>query len=49
MIGLEEIKDTYESCLYFQHIFIVLRDDLTHEVDDFVLQDGYLFRSLAPP
>ena len=45
MVGFEKIKDTYESCLDFRNIYIVLRDSLTHEIDDFLLQDGYLFRS----
>jgi len=45
VISFEKIKDTYESCLDFENILTVLRDSLTHEVDDFLLQDGYLFRS----
>jgi len=35
----------YESCPDFKNIYTVLRDSLTHEVDGFLLQDGYLFRS----
>ena len=46
VIGFEKIKDAYESCPDFENIFTVLRDSLTHEVDDFLLQDGYPFRSL---
>jgi len=37
VIGFEKIKDTYESCPDFENIFTVLRDSLTHEVDDFLL------------
>jgi len=45
MVGFEKIKDAYESCSDFENIFTVLRDSLTHEVDDFLLQDEYLFHS----
>ena len=45
VVGFEKIKDTYESCPDFENIFTVLSDSLTHEVDDFLLQDRYLFRS----
>jgi len=45
VVGFEKIKDTYESCPNFGEIFTVLRDDMTLEVDNFMLQDGYLFRS----
>ena len=45
MVGFEKIKDTYESCPDFENIYTVLRDSLTHEIDGFLLQDGYLFRS----
>ena len=45
VVGFEKIKDTYESCPDFENIYIVLRDSLTYEVDGFLLQDGYLFRS----
>ena len=38
MVGFEKIKDAYESCSDFENIFTVLRDSLTHEVDDFLLQ-----------
>jgi len=43
MVGFEKIKGTYESCPDFGIIYTVLRNSLTHEVDDFLLQDGYLF------
>ena len=45
MVGFENIKDTYESCPNFENIYTVLRDSLTHEIDGFLLQDGYLFHS----
>jgi len=45
VVDFEKIKDTYELCPNFENIFTVLRDSLTHEVDDFLLQDGYLFCS----
>ena len=45
MIGFEKIKDTYKSCPNFENIFTVLRDGLTHEVDDFLLQNGCMFCS----
>ena len=45
VVGSEKINDTYESCLDFENIYTVLRNSLTHEIDDFLLQDGYLFRS----
>ena len=45
VVGFEKINDTYESCPNFRNIFTVLRNGLTHEVDDFLQEDGYLFRS----
>ena len=45
MVDFEKIKDTYKSCPDFENIYTVLRDSLTHEMDGFLLQDGYLFRS----
>jgi len=45
VIGFEKIKDSYELCPNFGNIFTVIRYNLTYEVDDFLLQDGYLFRS----
>jgi len=45
VVGFEKIKGTYESCPYFGNIFTVIMDSLTHEVNDSLLQDGYLFRS----
>ena len=51
VVGFEKIKDTYELCPDFGNIFAVLKDSLTHEVDDFLLQNGYLFsyRKLCIP
>jgi len=45
MVGFEKIKDTYEAYPNFGYIYIVLKDSLTHEINGFLLQDGYLFRS----
>jgi len=45
VVGFKKIKDTYESCPDFENIYTVLRDSLTYEIDGFLLQDGYLFRS----
>jgi len=45
VVGFEKIKDTYESGPNFKNIFSVLRDSLTHKVDDFLPQYGYLFHS----
>jgi len=45
VVGFEKIKNTYESCPDFENIFSVLRNSLTHDVDDFLLQDGYMIRS----
>ena len=45
MVGFEKIKDTYESCPDFENIYTILSDSLTHEVDDFLIQDGYPFCS----
>ena len=45
VVGFENIKDTYELCPNFGNICTVLRDSLTNEIDSFLLQDGYLFRS----
>jgi len=41
VVGFEKINDTYESCPDFENIYTVLRDSLTHEIDGFLLQDGY--------
>jgi len=45
VIGFEKIKGTNESCPDFENIFTVLKDSLTHGVDDFLMQNGYMFRS----
>jgi len=45
VVGFEKIKDTHETCPDFENIYTVLRDSLTHEIDGFLLQDRYLFRS----
>ena len=43
-VGFERIREEYESCPDFGEIYILLRDGLAWERDDFFLQDGYLFR-----
>ena len=45
MVGFEKIKNIYKSCPNFAEIFIVLRDDVTRKVDDFIFKDRYLFHS----
>jgi len=41
--GFEKLKTEYESCPDFLDISIKLKDGMSHELDDFILQDGYLF------
>ena len=41
VVVFEKIKDTYELYPDFRSIFTFLRDDVTFEVDDFLLQGGY--------
>ena len=45
MVEFEKIKNTYESCSDFEHVFTALRDGLTHGDDDFLLQYGYIFHT----
>jgi len=42
--GFERLKKEYESCPDFGEIYVMLRDKSVREIDDFLLQDGYLFR-----
>jgi len=44
VIGFERLREEYDSCPDFEEIYITLRDGSIGEVDDFLLQDGYLFR-----
>ena len=41
----ERIREEYATCPDFGEIYILLRDGLARERDDFFLQDGYLFRT----
>jgi len=43
--GFEKLKTEYESCPDFHDIYIKLKDGMTHEINGFILQDGYLFLS----
>jgi len=42
--GFESLIEDYESCPNFGEIYDMLRDSSVREVDEFLLQDGYLFR-----
>jgi len=42
VVCFERIKEEYESCSDFGEI--VLKEGVTTEIDDFLLQDDYLFR-----
>ena len=42
--GSERLKEGYESCPDFGEIYVTLRDGSVREIDNFLLQDGYLFR-----
>jgi len=44
VIGFERLREGHESCPDFEKIYVTLRDDSVREMDDFLLQDGYLFR-----
>jgi len=44
VIGFERLRKEYDSCPGFAEIYVTLRDDSIHEMDSFLLQDGYLFR-----
>ena len=41
----ERIREEYATCPDFEKIYTLLRDGLARELDDFFLQDGYLFRA----
>jgi len=43
-VSFERIKEEYESCLDFGEILVVLKEGVTPEIDDFLLQDDYLFQ-----
>jgi len=40
----ERLKEEYESCPNFGKIYVTLRNGSVGERDDFLLQDGYLFK-----
>jgi len=44
VIGFERLREEYHSCPDFEKIYVTLRDGSVREMDDFLLQDGYLFR-----
>lgn len=45
VIGFERLGDDYESCPDFGSIFHSLQGDQTTKSREYVLHDGYLFRS----
>jgi len=44
VIGFERLRKEYDSCPDFGKIYVTLRDGSIREMDNFLLQDGYLFR-----
>ena len=44
VVSFDKIKEKYESCAYFGEILVLLREEVTPEIDGFLLRDGYLFR-----
>jgi len=44
VIGFERLREDYDSCPDFGEIYVTLRDSSVREMDDFLLQDSYLFR-----
>ena len=42
--GFERLRKENESCPDFRKIYVTLRDGSIQEMDEFLLQDGYLFR-----
>ena len=45
VIGFERLKDDYESCLDFGELYISLSNAPRPILDDYTLQDGYLFKA----
>jgi len=43
IVDFERIKEEYVSCPNFGEIFGALKQGVTQEIDDFLLQDDYLF------
>ena len=44
VLGFDRLKDDYETCPDFGEVYIGLRDGLFREQDDYLLQNGFLFR-----
>ena len=44
VIGFDRLREEYDSCPNFEKIYVALRDGSVREMDDFLLQDGDLFR-----
>ena len=42
--GFERLKDDYESCPDFEEFYTSLSNALWPILDDYTLQDGYLFK-----
>ena len=45
VIGFERLKDDYESCPYFRELYTSLSNAPQPILDDYTLQDGYLFKA----
>jgi hypothetical protein len=45
VIGFDKIKTEYESCPDFHEVYNLLSNGETREIDGFIVQDGYLFKS----
>jgi hypothetical protein len=43
VIGFERLKTKNESCLEFEEIYMTLKDENNHVVNDYLLQKEYLF------
>ena len=43
--GFEQLKDDYESCPDFRELYTSLRNASRPVLDDYTLQDGYLFKA----
>ena len=43
--GFERLKDDYESCPNFGHLYTSLNNASRPILDDYTLQDGYLFKA----
>jgi len=44
VVGFERLKEEYESCSEFGEIYLTLKDENHRVINDYHLQDGYLFR-----